>query len=172
LMDAAGMEIILLETVGIGQSDVEVMKVAHMVVVVLMPGVGDDVQVSKAGLMEIGDAYVVNKSDLPGADSLVVNLLAMARTLKRGSPSVLKVSAANGQGLERLFDAIEICHKKFRTDGDEMRMSSIRGMITEIARGRLLDGFSKKSLPKIDRLARRVLEGEMTVNEAAAKLSR
>ncbi len=170
LMDAAGIDVILLETVGIGQSDIEVMRVAHAVLVVVMPGMGDDIQVSKAGLMEIGDIYVVNKSDIPGADGMVVNLLSMVRTRKRGSPYVLKVSAAKRQGLDRLFDTVESLRRKFRTEGDEMKLNSIRGMVVEIAKGRLLDRFGRFSGPKVDALASRVLAGKMTVNEAADRL--
>src|SRR5208337_2049435 len=97
LLDAAGFDLVLLETVGIGQSDIEVVGVAHAVIVVLMPGLGDDIQVSKAGLMEIGDIYAVNKGDLEGADSMVVSILSMVRDLKSRSPAVLKVSALKGE---------------------------------------------------------------------------
>ena len=113
LLDAAGMDVIMVETVGIGQSDTDVVRVAHAVMVVLMPGIGDDVQASKAGLMEIGDVYVVNKADLPGADDMVVDLLAMARDFKGRSPAVLKVSATKKEGIEVVVGVLERIRSRF-----------------------------------------------------------
>ena len=113
LLDAAGMDVVMVETVGIGQSDTDVVRVAHAVMVVLMPGLGDDVQASKAGLMEIGDVYVVNKADLPGADDMVVDLLVMARDFKGRNPSVLKVSAAKREGIETVVGALERIRARF-----------------------------------------------------------
>jgi LAO/AO transport system kinase len=171
LMDAAGFDIILLETVGIGQSDIEVVGVAHAVLVVLMPGLGDDIQVSKAGLMEVGDIYAVNKSDLEGADSMIVNLLSVFRGSPR-SPPVLKVSALSGDGIGTLTDAIENIRSKF-TQGDRaLRLKSIRGMVVETARGAALQKFADVSETSADRLAHQVMDGKITVEGAAAKLAR
>src|SRR5712692_531986 len=121
LMDAAGFDVVLLETVGIGQADIEVVGVSHAVLVVLMPGQGDDIQVSKAGLMAVGDVYVVNKSDLEGADSMVVPLLGMLRGVRSRSPKVVKVSALHGDGLEKLVDAIETIRLKFNGGSPDLR---------------------------------------------------
>ncbi|HZW84632.1 MAG TPA: methylmalonyl Co-A mutase-associated GTPase MeaB, partial [Nitrososphaerales archaeon] len=107
LMDAAGFDVVFVETVGIGQGDIEVAGLSHAVLVLLMPGLGDEVQVSKAGLMEVGDVYVVNKSDMEGADPMVVSLLSLTKGMKSRSPSVVKVSALTGEGLDRLMVAIE-----------------------------------------------------------------
>lgn len=172
LMDAAGMDVILIETIGIGQSDIEVVGVAHAVLVVLMPGLGDDIQVSKAGLMEIGDVYVVNKSDLEGADLMVVNLLSMVRSLKSKRPVVMKVSALKGEGVGQLVDVIEKTRAEFRKDGAEMRLRSIRGMIFEQARSDALEAFAKSAEPRLDVLAREVLSGKLSVYEAAGRLAR
>ena len=131
ILDAAGIDVMLIETVGIGQSDIEIMKIAHAVMVVTMPGLGDDVQVSKGGLMEIGDVYVVNKSDLAGADAMVINLLGMVRDMKGRSPPVLKVSALNSEGIDRFFGAVEGIRAKFLSpEGRQMKLRSIRGMIS------------------------------------------
>ena len=171
LMDAAGFDIILLETVGIGQSDIEVVGVAHAVLVVLMPGLGDDVQVSKAGLMEIGDVYVVNKADMEGSDSMVVHLLGVVRGMKSRSPSVIKVSALTGEGLERLVDAIEVVRARF-DDGDlDLKLRSIRGMIVETARWTLIERLSKVSQDETEGLARLVVGGKLSIDEAAARLA-
>jgi len=170
LMDAAGFDLILLETVGIGQSDIEVVGVSHAVLVVLMPGLGDDIQVSKAGLMEIGDVYVVNKSDLDGADVMVVSLLSLFRGGPR-SPPVLKVSALSGDGIDRLEEAIERIRIPFTIGGTDLKLKSIRGMIVETARGAAMQKLAVVSESRADSLARQVLEGKTTVEAAAAKLS-
>jgi len=169
LMDAAGFDLILLETVGIGQSDIEVVAVSHAVLVVLMPGLGDDIQVSKAGLMEIGDVYVVNKSDLEGADMMVVTLLSLFRGRPR-SPPVLKASALSGEGIEKLEDAREKIRGRFTAGGADLKLKSIRGMIVETARGAAMQKLAVVSESRADSLAHQVLGGKMTVEVAAARL--
>ena len=171
LMDAAGFDVILLETVGIGQSDIEVVGVAHAVMVVLMPGLGDDVQVSKAGLMEVGDLYVVNKSDMDGADNMVVNLLSVFRGSTR-SPPVLKVSALTGDGVETLAEAIDALRSKFASGSPELKLRSLRGMVIETARGEAMQRLTEASASKADGLAKKVMDRKMSIEEAAAELSR
>ncbi len=170
LMDAAGFDIILLETVGIGQSDIEVVGVAHAVLVVLMPGLGDDVQVSKAGLMEVGDVYVVNKSDTEGADMMVVNLLGLVRGLKSRAPAVIKVSALTGEGVESLEKSIEPIRTRFNQGHQELRLRSLKGMILETARGDAMERLGRVSEARVEKLARDVLKGRLTVEQAAGKL--
>ena len=171
LIDAAGFDVVLLETVGIGQSDVEVVGVSHAVLVVLMPGLGDDVQASKAGLMEVGDVYVVNKADLEGADAMVVNLLSLFRGGSR-SPPVLKVSAIAGEGIETLRKAIDQSRSKLASGDQGLRLRSIRGMIVETARGAAMARFASVSEAKAGRLAEQVLAGRLSLEEAAARLVR
>jgi len=170
LMDSAGYDIVLIETVGIGQSDMEVVGVSHAVIVLLMPGMGDDIQMSKAGLMEIGDIYVVNKGDLDGADAMIVGLLSLVRTLKSRSPSVVKVSALSGDGLEKLDEAIEAIRSKFGKGDKEIRLRSIRGMMVEMAKGNVVESFLRRTGPRADELSKQVLAGKLTVAEAAARL--
>lgn len=174
LLDAAGMDVIMVETVGIGQSDTDVVRVAHAVVVVLMPGLGDDVQASKAGLMEIGDVYVVNKADLPGADDMVVDLLAMARDFKGRNPSVLKVSAARREGTDAVVQVLERIRSTFLSSpsegGDALRLRSVKAMITELARRRVLLGLEGRADARADDLAKEVVRGRLTVDEAADAL--
>jgi LAO/AO transport system kinase len=170
LMDAAGYDLILLETVGIGQSDIEVVGVSHAVLVVLMPGLGDDIQVSKAGLMEVGDIYVVNKSDLEGSDIMVVNLLSLFRGSTR-SPPVLKVSALSGEGIDKLHDDMEMIRASFVAGNADLRLKSIRGMIIETARGAAMERLAGVSESKAEVLARQVLAGKTTIEAAAARLS-
>ena len=170
LMDAAGFDLILLETVGIGQSDIEVVGVSHAVIIVLMPGLGDDIQVSKAGLMEIGDIYVVNKSDLEGADIMVVNLLSLFRGSIR-SPPVLKSSALSGEGIDMLQDAIERIRSSFEAGDPELKLKSIRGMIVETARGSAMQRLAVVSESRAEGLARQVMGGKTTIEAAAARLA-
>ena len=170
LMDAAGFDVVLLETVGIGQSDIEVVGVSHAVLVVLMPGLGDDIQVSKAGLMEVGDVYVVNKSDLDGADPMVVSILSLFRGSTR-SPPVLKVSALSGEGVEELMGAVEAVRARFTAGDESLKMKSIRGMIVETARGAAMERFAAVTERRADSLAREVSGGGLTIEAAAARLS-
>ena len=171
LMDAAGFDIILLETVGIGQSDIEVVGVSHAVLVVLMPGLGDDIQVSKAGLMEVGDVYVVNKSDLEGADLMVVSLLSLFRGGPR-SPPVLKASALSAEGIDELQGAIEKIRTGFMAGSPDLKLRSVRGMIVETARGAAMERLATVSQARAADLAKLVLEGKTTIEAAAAKLAR
>ena len=172
LMDAAGFDVILVETVGIGQSDIEVVSVSHAVLVVLMPGLGDDVQVSKAGLMEIGDMYVVNKADLEGSDAMVVSILGVVRGMGPRSPPVIKVSALSGEGIEKLEVAIEAVRSRFKHGDVELRLRSAKGMIIETAKSSLLERLGRLSQPNVERLALLVVSGKLTVEDAAKRLVR
>jgi LAO/AO transport system kinase len=108
LLDAAGYDPILLETVGVGQSEVEVVELADTVVVVVTPGMGDGVQAAKAGLLEVGDVFVVNKADRPGADEVVRDLTQMLEMGERRawSPPILTTVAPTGVGVDRVAAAI------------------------------------------------------------------
>jgi len=128
------------------------------------------VQVSKAGLMEIGDIYVVNKSDIEGADFMVVNLLSLVGNAKSRSPEVVKVSALRGEGIDKLLESVEKLRARFRKEGDDMKLKSIKGMILELAKGRMLDEFALSAGLKVDKLASEVLAGKLNVNEAAREL--
>jgi LAO/AO transport system kinase len=172
VLDAAGMDVILVETVGIGQSDIDIVKVAHLVMVVVMPGMGDDVQASKAGLMEVGDVYVVNKADLPGADATVVDLLSVAKGSKTRSPSVLKVSALKREGVGTVVAVLEKKRAEFLSaGGKEMKLRSVEGMIAEVARRKALLGLEGKQ-EAVRRLAGKVMGHELTIDEAADRLFR
>ncbi|MEK6911351.1 MAG: methylmalonyl Co-A mutase-associated GTPase MeaB [Candidatus Thermoplasmatota archaeon] len=115
VLDAFGMDIVFVETVGAGQSEVEVASRAHTTVVVQMPQSGDAVQVLKAGILEIGDVYVVNKTDLGGADVVATNLQFMIVEKEGWRAPVAKTSALEGKGIPELADAIERHHKHLRS---------------------------------------------------------
>jgi len=110
VMDALGMEIVIIETVGVGQDEVDIVKAAHTTCVVMVPGLGDDIQAIKAGILEIGDIFVVNKADRDGADRTARELSTMLeyRSAPEGSwnPQVMKTEAQRGTGIEELVGEI------------------------------------------------------------------
>ncbi len=107
LLDAAGFDVIVIETVGVGQSEIEVARLAQVTVLVLVPGAGDDVQSIKAGIMEIAQVFAINKSDLAGAD-LLTSQIHMATALESGTPpEIVKVTALDGSGVGELWAAIQ-----------------------------------------------------------------
>jgi LAO/AO transport system kinase len=111
LLDAAGMETILIETVGVGQDEIDVARLADVTAVVLVPGMGDDVQAIKAGIMEIADVFVVNKADREGADrtvaSIEANLSLQTFAPAEWRPPIVKTEATTGRGVPDLLDAID-----------------------------------------------------------------
>lgn len=116
VMDALGMDIVIIETVGVGQDEVDIVRAAHTTCVVMVPGLGDDIQAIKAGILEIGDVFVVNKADREGADRTVRELCTMLemRNAPEGSwnPQVMKTEAQRGTGTDELVDEI-LAHRDF-----------------------------------------------------------
>ena len=107
LLDAAGFDTILIETVGVGQDEVEIARLAAVTVVLLVPGLGDDVQTLKAGIMEIADVFVLNKADLPGADRLEREVKDMP-----SDAVIVRTVASEGKGVEETLSAIRACPGK------------------------------------------------------------
>jgi LAO/AO transport system kinase len=107
LMDCAGKDYVLIETVGVGQDEIEISELAHLTVVVLVPGLGDDVQTIKAGIMEIADIFVINKSDQPGADRVQSELEAMLLLANGKKPPIIRTVATESAGITDLLHAIE-----------------------------------------------------------------
>jgi LAO/AO transport system kinase len=143
VLDAAGCGVILIETVGVGQDEVEIARHADMTVLVLVPGMGDDVQTFKAGVMEIADIYVINKSDRPGAERVEQELRAMlAISPRRGDwdPPIIRTVATQGEGIPELRAALA----QFRAHAEQStlklrRREQSRARLLEIVRQRLLD---------------------------------
>jgi LAO/AO transport system kinase len=106
LMDAAGKDYVLVETVGVGQAEIAIAELAQVTVVVLVPGMGDDVQTIKAGILEIADVFAINKSDQPGADRVERELEAMLSLADGRKPPIVKTVATTGEGIERLLDLV------------------------------------------------------------------
>ncbi|MCW5752326.1 MAG: methylmalonyl Co-A mutase-associated GTPase MeaB [Alphaproteobacteria bacterium] len=166
VMDAAGREVIVVETVGTGQSEVEIGEVANVRVVVSAPGLGDDVQALKAGILEIADILVVNKADLPLAERAARQLEGMAALTGRAVP-VLKTVATTGAGIEALAEVIA-ARAAARPQGLAPRLRMRRlmaGLAAELVRRRIADD----ECAALDGLAERLLRGEVTFAEAARK---
>lgn len=121
VMDALGMDIVIIETVGVGQDEVDIVKEAHTTCVVMVPGLGDDIQAIKAGILEIGDIFVVNKADRDGADRTAreLNTMLEMRHAAEGSwsPKVMKTEAQRGIGIDELTDEILAHHNYFLSSG-------------------------------------------------------
>ena len=148
LMDAAGRDVVFVETVGVGQDEVEIMRVAHTVVVVSVPGLGDDVQALKAGILEVADVHVVNKADREGADRTIAELRAMLTLVPTPPgvpvPPVLRASATREEGIEAIADAVEAHGAALATSGQldvrrrraaEARVLAIAGTLIAAALG-------------------------------------
>jgi LAO/AO transport system kinase len=119
VFDAMGYDVVIIETVGVGQDEVEIAQFAHTTAVVSLPGMGDDIQAMKAGLLEIGDLFIVNKADNPGADDVVEQLQSMLNLAKRSEndwrPPVLKTVAVKNVGIVELADTFW-GHRQFLID--------------------------------------------------------
>ncbi|WP_231992043.1 methylmalonyl Co-A mutase-associated GTPase MeaB [Mycobacterium sp. ACS4331] len=156
LLAALGYGLVLLETVGVGQSEIEIAAVADPTIVILNPGAGDAIQAAKAGLLEVADVVVVNKADRDGADQTVRDLHA-----ETAAP-ILKLIAAQGDGVPELMEAIEAHH---RSDTGERRTARARAQILSLAQTRL------QRHPELNRLAAEVADGSMSAYAAADHLA-
>ncbi len=112
LFRTAGFDFILIETVGVGQDEIAVVRVAEVTVVVLVPGMGDDVQAIKAGIMEVADVFAINKSDYPGADRTEQEIHAMLSLRHGPAPPIVQTVATTGSGIVMLLHAIQQCPRK------------------------------------------------------------
>ena len=123
VLDALGTEVVLVETVGVGQEEVDVIGVADTVCLVTVPGLGDDIQAIKAGILEIADVLVVNKADRPGADETVRDLAQMLSLAKDHpwKPPIIRTSARSGEGTRELVDAIEKHRAWSAGSGEQVR---------------------------------------------------
>jgi LAO/AO transport system kinase len=120
ILDALGKDIIFIETVGVGQSEVDIVKVADTVVLISMPGMGDDVQIIKAGIMEIGDIFVINKADKEGCERLATEIEMMLdlNQNSRWRPPVLKTIATDNIGMKKLLEEIDRHIKSLKESGE------------------------------------------------------
>lgn len=133
VLDAYGADYIFVETVGVGQSEVDIIKTVDTVLMIMVPGLGDDIQAIKAGVMEIGDIFVVNKSDLPGADRTVneINMMLDLGGKMERRPPIVKVVASENQNIPALIDKIEE-HYAFLLENDKLKIRRKGNFVVEI----------------------------------------
>ncbi|MCZ6688589.1 MAG: methylmalonyl Co-A mutase-associated GTPase MeaB [Planctomycetota bacterium] len=173
VLDAFGAGCVIVETVGAGQAEVDVVSLADTVCLVLTPESGDSIQAMKAGLMEIADIYVANKADRPGADRLVHEIEASKKATRTEAAPVITSVATRGEGLEDLRAAIER-HRKDQIEGAgwrERRRQATRRRIASIVEKNLSQEIwvgDRRGL--LDEMTDRVLDGEETPRKAAKKV--
>jgi LAO/AO transport system kinase len=140
LLDAAGFDVVIVETVGVGQDEVEIARLADVTLVVMVPGMGDDVQAIKAGIIEIADVFVINKADQPGAEKLERELnsyLGLSHRPDGWSPKIIRTVASDGQGIVDLLAAAREYHA--RGSGRARAAEIWAGRLREMLRERLMD---------------------------------
>jgi LAO/AO transport system kinase len=175
VLDAAGADVIILETVGVGQAEVDVVHAADTTIVVLAPGMGDSVQANKAGILEIADIFVVNKADKDGARETVRDIEQMLHLglATAWEPPVLQTVAESGKGVDDLWSAIER-HRKHLESTGELRGRRLRRVAREIGEIALASLRQKMGEPgkstSLDDLAEQVLEGKLDPYAAADRL--
>ena len=117
VLEAAGKDPVLIETVGVGQDEIDIVKLAEISIVVLVPGMGDDIQALKAGIMEIGDIFAINKCDRPGVEKMeraILGLLSLGHRADGWQPPIVKTTATKGEGVAELLEAIDRYYVFFR----------------------------------------------------------
>lgn len=172
-LDAAGYDVIILETVGTGQNEIDVAEVADVRVVISAPGLGDDIQAMKSGLLEIADILVVNKGDREGAERTLQQLTG-ALSIRAGAAAkvpVLKTTATNGEGVEALLAAIDnIGDRVVALGAQERRRRRARYLIARAAADLVAKRIRSGEGAVLDQLADEVLTGRMPVDAAAARI--
>jgi len=176
ILDAAGKDIVIVETVGAGQSEVEIIKVAQTVVVIHAPGLGDEIQAIKAGLMEIADIFVVNKADRENADKAVMDIQAILQLNnkeKAWKTPIIKTVALTGEGVQQLIKELEE-HRQFLEKERERKKSLLRAEteLTEALKEKVVSSIidELKKEEKFEELLRKILEREIDPALAAEKL--
>jgi len=175
VLDAVGFNVIIVETVGVGQSEVDVVNAVDTVVLVLAPGAGDSVQAAKAGILEIADVYVVNKADRDGAEGVVRELRSMiglgSSSKSAWTPEIVTTVATTGQGLADLVTAITKHHDWAVTSGDRALRSVERAKLN--LRRAVLDSVNEHldlNATTLNSLSNRVASGELSTEKAVLQI--
>ena len=179
VLDAFGMDKIMIETVGAGQSEVEIASHSHTTVIVEMPGLGDDIQTIKAGIMEIGDIFVVNKADRDGADMTQLEIKAMLDLGQQDEgwkPPVLKTVSTKGEGIVELRDTIE-AHLSYLSESGRLRAIQVemaREEFIEILKADLTKYVMERSIDRgrFDALVKKIMERQLDPYSAAREITR
>ena len=181
VLDAAGFDVVIVETVGAGQAEVEIADEAHTTVVITVPGLGDDIQAIKAGILEIADIYCVNKADLPGADRTVSHLKTMLTIGMRGReqdwmPPVVRTVATTGDGVEILIQRVDEHAEFLKSGGGWRERERIRAeaelrrrLHTRLVEARLAELGDAGVARIVDRLVSRDLDPAEAVEEIMAE---
>lgn len=172
VMDAAGRDIVIVETVGTGQSEVEVAEIVDVCVVVNAPGLGDDVQAIKAGLLEIADVLVVNKADMPLANLAAKQLKAMLKLREKARQDVpiVTTSAKLGDGIAEMHSVIMARMAEVRRNRAEMRERRMRRLIAQAVGSLSRRLVLENSDEEIETLTELASRGEITIDEAARRV--
>jgi LAO/AO transport system kinase len=182
VIDAAGRDPILVETVGVGQDEIEIVKLADVSVVVLVPGMGDDIQALKAGIMEIADIFVINKADRPGVDRLertVQAMLALASKPEEWIPPIIRTIATKDVGIEETVAAIDRCHHFMQNSSSRLakRREAARRRVVALLEEQLLrtvlaQALAAGELEKIvDEIANRTLDPHAAVQDIMKRVA-
>jgi LAO/AO transport system kinase len=161
ILDSAGKDVVIVETVGAGQSEVDIIKIAPTIIVVLAPGLGDEIQAIKAGIMEIGDIFVVNKADRESASKTVTDIQAMlelSNAKGRWRPAIVKTIATEGEGTNQLLEKIDE-HRKCLAEG-EATLRQKRMVETE-----LVEAIKQKTAEQIIEALRKTGELEKLISQ-------
>jgi LAO/AO transport system kinase len=176
VLDASNKDVLIVETVGAGQTEVDIIKVAHTVVVVLAPGFGDDIQAIKAGIMEIGDIFVINKADRENVNRAVIDveaMLEMNQKKKDWRPPVVKTTAITGEGIPELVEKINQ-HRSYLKGGllHKQHLQRIESELEEAIKLKITETVLNdlKGTSKFNEFLRKILEKEMDPNSAAEAL--
>jgi len=180
ILDAAGMDVVIVETVGVGQDQVDIVKIADTTLVVLVPGLGDSIQTIKAGLMEIADIFVVNKADRPGVEQVVAeieSMLDISRKSERRIP-IVKTSAKESKGITELMDEINkhIEYLKKSKVLESQRRKRYEAELTELIKKRLMNFVFEESKLKrridslIDQISKKELDPYSAADEILGKI--
>jgi LAO/AO transport system kinase len=180
LLEAAGKQVILVETVGVGQDEVEIVGTADVSIVVLVPGLGDEVQALKAGIMEIADVFVVNKADRDGVESLVTEIEAQL-SLSGGdepTPRIVRTVATEDQGTSELLEAIDDFHRRAEASGElaGKRRRHLRRQLERAVRERLMGHALQHVLvpaeieKTVARMVDRVIDPYAAADEAVGRM--
>jgi LAO/AO transport system kinase len=178
VLDAMGKDVVIVETVGVGQGEVDVVRTADTIVVVLVPGMGDEVQTIKAGIMEIGDLFCVNKADRDGTDRTVAEVQSLIQMDMRGKddwePPVLKTVAQDGQGAKELVAAIGAHFTFLERTGQlaKRRRRRSEAELLEILKGRLVHYVmtEEKMRGRFDRYVDEITRRERDPHDAANRI--
>lgn len=177
ILDAAGFDKVIVETVGVGQDEVEIVKTADVSVVVLVPGMGDDIQAIKAGIMEIGDVFAINKADREGVlrtQKELEALLSLAHRPDMWNPPIVKTIATENKGIEDLSAAIEayIEYQRSGSNNSERRQAIARWRLTELLQERLLTELLSRNGTgeKLEKLSADIAEKKIDPYSAVEEL--